>query len=49
MPAAFVEEIGQLAERAVEWIKLCGRRRVKETVATQEIIHKNVSQLKNKR
>lgn len=35
----FAEEIGQLAERAGEWIKLCGRRRVKETVATQEIIH----------
>ena len=34
----------QLAERAVEWIKLCGLRRVKETVATQEIIHKYVSQ-----
>jgi hypothetical protein len=40
----FVEKIGQLAERAGEWIKLCGRWRVKETVATQEIIHKYVSQ-----
>ena len=38
-----------MAERAGEWIKLCGLRRVKETVATQEIIHNNVSQLKNKK
>lgn len=45
----FVEKIGQLAERAGEWIKLWGRRRVKETVATQEIIYKNVSQLNNKK